>query len=144
MQIVVEADRDVAAHCRLRQFLMAGARAMHHHPAVRADPVDDAVVGELAGFVEHAGIGRLARVDLLDVACRGEIDEMGGMRAGDVHLLQARHVHQSGLGADREIFVIGVAGIAPGRAHAAPVLELRAERPVAVGEGRKSPGSGHL
>ena len=69
---------------------------------------------------------------------------MRGVRAGDVDLLQARHVHQPGLGADREIFLVGVAGIAPGGAHAAPVLEFRSERLVAVDQGRESPGPGHV
>ncbi len=32
VQIVVEAERDVAAHRRLLQLLMAGAGAVHDHP----------------------------------------------------------------------------------------------------------------
>ena len=49
VQIVVEAQRDVAAHGGALQLLMAGARTMHDHPGIRAGAVEDAVVGEIAG-----------------------------------------------------------------------------------------------
>ena len=103
VQIVVETQRDVAAHRGALQLLMAGSRAVHDHPGVRAGAVEDAVVGEFALLVQHAGIGRFAGIDLLDVARRRKVDQVRGVRPGDVDLLQAGHVHQPGLGADRDV-----------------------------------------
>ena len=60
---------------------MAGAGTVHHHPGVRAGAIDDAVVGELAALVQHAGIDRLAGIDLADVAGGGVVDAGDGRAA---------------------------------------------------------------
>jgi hypothetical protein len=144
VQVVVEADRYVAADRGALKFFMPGARAVHHHPRIRADAVDDAVVGEFPGLVQHAGVCRLAGIDLLHIARGGEVDQMRGVRPGDVDLLQSGNIHQPGPGADREILFVGVLVVAPGGAHAAPILKPGPQPAMAVGQCRKSPGSGHL
>ena len=116
--------------------LVAGAAAVHHHPGIRARAVQHAVLDEMPGVVQHAGIRGLARVDLGDVAGRRVIQDGRGMRTDQVQLLQARHVHQSGLGADRHVILRHVLGIGPRRAHAVPILELRAERAMPIGQNR--------
>ena len=68
VQIVIEQHGDVAAHGGLHDLLMRRARAVHQHEGVGAGAIDDAIVGEHAAVVEHAGIDRLARIDLVDVA----------------------------------------------------------------------------
>jgi hypothetical protein len=55
---------------------MSGAAAVHHHPGIRAHAVQDAIFDEMAGLVQHAGIGRFAGIDLGDVA-RGRVIQHG-------------------------------------------------------------------
>ncbi|MPL84470.1 hypothetical protein SDC9_30435 [bioreactor metagenome] len=144
MQIVVEADRDVAAGRGHRQLLEALARAMHHHEGIRRGAVDHAVVDELARIVEHAGIDGAARHQLLDVARGGAVDHVACRRPGDMDLLQARDIHQPGLRPDRHVLGERIAVVGPGGAHAAPVFQRGAERAVPVGQRRKSPRCGHV
>ena len=145
VQIVVKAEADIAPGGGHRQLLMPLAGAMHHGIAVRPHPVDDAVVDELAGVVQHAGIDRLAGRDLFRVTGGGAVDHMAGGMASDVHLFQARHIHQPRLGADRHVFGVRVAlGIGPGGSHPAPVLKIRAKCAVAIRQRREAPGIGHL
>jgi hypothetical protein len=139
VQVVVEQHHHVATHRAAGQDLVPGARAMHHHETVGAVAVDHAVVDELAGLVEHAGVHRLARVELADVAGGGEVDQRLGMGADDVHLLQAGHIHQPRRGADGRVLVGQAGGIGPCGTHAVPVFEAGTQGAMAVGEDRKSP-----
>ena len=144
VEVVVEQDGDVAAHGLLDHFLMRRARTVHQHPGIGAGAVDDAVVGEHAALVEHAGIDRLARIDLGHVAGGDVVEHRDGVRADEVDLLEARDVHQAGLGADGDVLGVDVLVVGPGGSHAAPVLEFRTESAMAVGEDRKSPGKRHV
>ncbi len=117
---------------------------MNDHPAVRTHPVDHAIVDELARVVQHGRVDRPARHDLLDVAGGGAVDDVAGRGPGDMDLLEARHVHQPGLGADREVFLLGIAlAVGPRRAHPAPVFQIGPQRAVAVGKCGEPPGCRH-
>ena len=143
VQLVVKPHRHIAARRGHGQLLMPLPRAMHDGERVGPKAVDHAIVDELARVVQHAGIDRTARHQLFHVARRGAFDDMGRRRPGDMDLLQPRHIHQPRLGADRQIFLFGVPGIGPGRAHAGPVFKVRPQRAVAVAQSRESPGIGH-
>jgi butyrate kinase len=78
MQVVVKADRHIAPGGRHRQLLMPLTRAVNHGEGVRPNPVDHAVVDELARVVQHAGIERLAGHQLFHVPRRGAFDHMAG------------------------------------------------------------------
>ena len=139
VQVVVEQHGAIAARRLLDDLLMAGARAMHQHPGIRAGAIDDAIVGEMAAIVQHAGIDRAAGIDLRHVA-GGDIVEHGdGMRADQMDLLQARHIHDAGLGADRDMLFVHVLVVGPGGSHAAPVLKLRSQSAMPIRQGGKTP-----
>ena len=121
VQVVVKQHRHVAPQRAACEDFMALARAVDHHESVGAVAVNHAIVNELARFVEHAGVDRFAGVQLAHVARGGLVDDHLGVRADDMHLLQARHVHQPRLGADGFVFVGQVGAVSPGRAHAVPV-----------------------
>ena len=143
VQIVVEQHGHIAAERLLDDFLVAGAGAVHQHPGIGAGAIDDAVVGEMAALVQHAGIDRAAGIDLRHVA-GGDVFQHGdGVRADEVDLLQARDIHEAGLGADGDVLVVDILVIGPGGPHAGPVLELGPQRAVPVRQNRKSPTQGH-
>ena len=124
MQVVVKQHGAIAACGLADDFLMAGAGAMYQHPAVRAGAVDDAVIGEMATVIQHAGIDRLAGIELGNIAGGDVVEHGDGMRADEVDLFQARYIHQPRPGAHRDMFGIDILVIGPGGSHAAPVLEL--------------------
>ena len=144
VEIVIEQHGDVAAHGGLDDLLMRRARAVHQHEGVGAGAIDDAVIGEHAAVIQHAGIDRLARIDLVDVAGGDVVEHRDRVGPHEVDLLEARNIHQSGLGAHRDVLGVDVLVVGPGGSHAAPVLKLRTESAVAVGEDRKSPGQRHV
>ena len=59
-----------------------------------------------------------------------------------MHLLEARDIHETGLGADGDMLLIDILVIGPGGSHAAPVFELGTKGAVTIGKGRESPGQG--
>jgi hypothetical protein len=87
MQIIVDDHGRVASDHVLRQGLMAGAAAVHHHPGIGSHAIEDAVFDEMAGLVQHAGIGRFPRIDLGHIARRRIVQHGGGMRPDQVQLL---------------------------------------------------------
>ena len=143
VQLVVKAHRHIAPRRGHGQLLVPLTRAMNHRERIRPKAVDHAIIDELAGVVQHAGVNRAARHQLFDVARRGAFDDMGRRRPGDMNLFQPRHIHQPGLGADRQIFQFGITGIGPRRAHARPVLKVGTKRAVTVDQRRESPGICH-
>ena len=124
VQIVVKAHRHIAPRGGHGQLLMRAARAMHHGKTVRAKAVDHTIVDEFARVIQHRRIDRAARHQLFHVAGGRAFEDVTGRRPGDVNLFQARDIHQPGLGADRQIFGFGIAGIGPCRAHPAPVFKV--------------------
>ena len=66
------------------------------------------------------------------------------MRTGEVQFFQTRDVHQARLGADGRVIDRHILVIGPGRTHAVPVLELRAQGPMPIGECRSAPAECHV
>ena len=143
VQIIVEQQRNIAPSARRDQAFMPGPRSMHHHPAIGAHAIENAIVDEVPIVIEHRRIGRLARRDLADIACGDHVEHAIGMRADQMHFLQPRHVHQPGAGADHGVIVLHVMGIGPCGAHAVPVFKVGTERAVTAGKRGKTPGIGH-
>lgn len=127
MQVVVEEHRHLLAQGGAGQLLVPGAGAVYHHEGGGPHAIDDTVVDELARLVEHGGVDRLARVKLADVAGGCPFEETFGVGPHIVHLLQAGHIHETGFGADRLVFIgqgVTAVGVGPGRGHAVPVFQL--------------------
>ena len=143
VQLVIKADRHIAACGGHGQLFVPLARPMHHGEAVGAKAVDHAVIHELARIVEHAGVNRLARHQLFHVARGGAFDHMAGRSAGDMHLFQARHIHQPCLGADRHVFGFRIARIRPSGPHARPIFKIGSQGAVTVAQSRESPRIRH-
>src|SRR5882724_6731306 len=97
----------------------------------------------MSRLVKHAGISELAGIYLGDVA-RGRLMQDGrGVRAHQIQLLQAGDVHQARLGPNRQVVERDVLRVRPGAPHAVPVLELRAQRAMAISENRGTPTQCH-
>src|SRR4029077_6745507 len=118
--------------------------AVHHHPGVGTGAVEDAVLDEVTCLVQHAGVGALAGVDLGDIARGRLVKDGGGVGSGEVELLEPRHIHEPSFRADGDMIERHVVGIGPRRAHAVPILELRAERAMTISENRCAPTQCHM
>src|ERR1700688_3172324 len=65
------------------------------------------------------------------------------MRPDEMQLFQARHVHQTRFGADGHVILGHIFRVGPRRTHAIPILELRSECPMPIGQNRGTPAKCH-
>ncbi len=143
VQIIVDDHCGIAADHVFGQGFMARAAAVHHHPRVRPHAIQDAVFDEMSRLVQHAAVGGFSRINLGDVAGGRIIQYGGGMRPDEIQLFQARHIHQTRFGADGHVILGHIFRIGPRRAHAIPILELRSECPMPIGQDRGTPAKCH-
>ncbi len=143
VQIIVDDHCGIAANHVLCQRLMARAAAVHHHPRVRSHAIQDAILDEMPGLVQHAGIGGLSRINLGDVAGGRIVQHGAGMRPDEMQLFQARDIHQTRFGADGHVILGHIFRIGPRRTHAIPILELGSECPMSIGQNRGTPAKCH-
>ena len=131
MQIVVQFDIHVEAGSRFLQALHAVTRSMAVHPFVITVIGDNRIVTYRALVGQDRAVGGFARIDSFHIARDDVIDNARRIGTPDEYLFQWRHVEQAGSFANRVVFVIGIAVIAPGGAHTVPVFQARSQCSVA-------------
>ena len=136
VQVVVEGDARIPPPGAFLQPLQTGARAMDHEEVVVCEFEDDGVVADAAVVLQDGSVGRAPDRDPAHVAGDDVVCDGGGIAPPQMHLLESRDIEQAGPLPHGVVLVAGVAVVGPRRAHAVPVLEVRAERPMVRGQRR--------
>ena len=143
VKVVIDDERRIASDHIARQGFVPRTAAVHHHPGIGPGAVQNAILDEVPGFVQHTGVGGFAGIDLGDVARRGIVQNRARMRTDQVQLLEPGNVHQARFRADRNMILRHVLRIRPSGAHAVPILEFGPECPMPIRQCRVAPTKCH-
>jgi hypothetical protein len=113
------------------QILIAGGGVQHQPVTDFAPVVDDQIVDHPAGFVQHAGVQRLAGIQAGDIVGQQVAKQGAGRRGvGEIHNRHVRHVEQAG-GAAHPMMFVELRAVMQRHIPAAEIHQLRPQGGVA-------------